>query len=105
MLTSHAISRMAPQHSSTPRPQAAFEREGDQNLHAEQAITRLNDAREALRQGTPSRAELQVGCALRKMKAQGLAWWACSPSARNGDMLISAPSDSPKNQSYEKDNA
>ena len=72
MLTSPAISWMAPQMSSTPCQREIFEQDGVQHRHADQALTRLNDAREALRQGTPSRAVLQV-CVLEGVRKR-MGW-------------------------------
>ena len=71
----------------------ASARAEDHETLANHVVTRLNDTRIAKSQAPDNRAELQGWVpegGLRGRGAHGLAWCACSPSAGNGDILISA---------------
>ena len=103
MMVSRSFKFLSAMTCGTPQPRAE-----DHETLANHVVTRLNDTRIAKSQAPDNRAELQGWVpegGLRGRGAHGLAWCACSPSAGNGDILISTASDSPKNESPEKCNA
>ena len=96
MMESRSFKFLTAMTCGTPQPRA----EDDVTL-ASHVVTRLNYTRIAKSQAPENRAELQGWVpegGLRGRGAHELAWWACSPSAGNGDILISTASDHPKNQ-------